>query len=90
VTRPKLPPPEDEPRNVRMVALDIASAEIVEWHPLPDGQGRPTQVWLIVTFHGAPLPAVWRFKGPDTLGQIIAALQRHRANVWPDAPEWVP
>ena len=61
---------------------DIESLLVMEWHPLPDGEGDPTQVHFMVTVAGLNMPLVLRFKGPRTLDKVIAALVVHRQNVW--------
>ena len=71
-----------------VVSFDVRDVHIYEWHPTPDGTGPATQVHLVLTFYGIETPFTWRFKSPETLGQIIAAFQRHRKSVWPKAPEW--
>jgi hypothetical protein len=68
-------------------AFEVKDIQINEWHPTPDGTGPATQVHLVIRFYGIGCPFVWRFKGPESLGQIIAAFTRHRASVWPDAPD---
>lgn len=67
--------------------FEIAEIEVAEWHPLPDGEGPPTQVHMAIRLEGNHVPLVARFKGPDTLGALIAALREHRDNVWPDAAD---
>lgn len=71
-----------------LAAFELKDCNIYEWHPTPDGSGKPTQVHLVANYYGVPQPFVWRFKGPETIGQIILALSRHRKSVWPDAPDW--
>ena len=72
-----------EPRDTD-VFLELLSFEVDEWHPLPDGQGEPTEVHLSVTVQGLDVPMIMRFKGPGTLDGLISALAVHRFNVWPD------
>ena len=77
----------DQPRNLDGVAvleLKLDSIDVLEWHPLPDGQGKPTQVHVSVTVEGLDVPLVMRFKGPGTLDAFISALAVHRFHVWPD------
>ena len=76
----------EEPRNTEGISFlegRIDSIEVGEWHPLPDGQGQPTQVHMTVVIWGLDLPFVLRFKGPKTLDSVITALATHRGNVWP-------
>lgn len=73
-----------EARNLAGVAyLNIEDINIAEFHELPDGQGPPSQVHMTINVRGIPIPLVMRFKGPDTLDSIVAALVKHRNNVWP-------
>lgn len=73
----------------------LEGLRVLEWCP-NDRAGNPTQVHLAVTFHEAlqtPLGPVRnpgglesmivvRFKGPDTISELIDALTWHRDNVW--------
>ena len=77
----------DQPRNLDGVAvleLKLDSIDVLEWHPLPDGQGKPTQVHVSMMIEGLDVPLVMRFKGPGTLDAFISALAVHRFHVWPD------
>jgi hypothetical protein len=65
-----------------MALIEIEAIQVQEWHPLPNGQGKPTQVHLCVTTKQMKLPLVMRFKGRDTLDQIIDALSTHADNVF--------
>jgi hypothetical protein len=65
------------------VYYEIDQIHVSEWHPLPDGQGPPEQVHMTIRIKRVPYPVVMRFKGPQTLDGLIAALQEHRDNVWP-------
>ena len=76
-----------QPRNLDgMAVLEIKldSIDVLEWHPLPDGQGKPTQVHVSVMIEGLDVPLVMRFKGPGTLDAFISALAVHRFQVWSD------
>ena len=73
------------PRNVEgQQYYEIEEIEVGEWHPLPDGKGRPEQVHLRLTVAGLDHPLVARFKSPRSISQVIDAMTRHRDNVWPD------
>ena len=77
----------DQPHNTADMAflgIKLDSIHVLEWHPLPDGQGKPTQVHVFVMFEGLDVPLVMRFKGPGTLDAFISALAVHRFHVWPD------
>ena len=77
----------DEPRNTEglpFLGVDIDSINVDQWHPMPDGKGRPTQVHLSFEIDGVDVPIVMRFKGPKTLDALIGALAVHRYDVWPE------
>jgi hypothetical protein len=38
---------------------------------------------MAIKIQGLEFPFVARFKGPDTLDELIDALERNRADVWP-------
>jgi hypothetical protein len=62
---------------------DIEEISINEYHPLPNGEGKPTQVHMLIQVKGIKTPFIMRFKSPETLGKVVAALQEHSGNVWP-------
>ena len=79
-----------EPRNTagtRFLEGRIDSIEVTQWHPLPDGRGKPTQVHLAFAVKGMEWPIVLRFKGHATLDKLIGALASHRFDVWPERKE---
>jgi hypothetical protein len=66
---------------------DPEGFDIGSWSPTPQADvdaGKPqapsTQVHLVARV--GPVTMLWRFKGPGTLDRLIAALQKHRADVW--------
>ncbi len=55
----------DQPRNtdgIAFLGIKLDSIDVSEWHPLPDGQGKPTQVHVSVMIEGVDVPLVMRFK----------------------------
>jgi hypothetical protein len=73
------------------VLIPCESWNIVEWHPLPHGEGRPTQVHIVITPHdefnkviGVEAKFLMRLKSKDACDAMIAVLQSHRNNVWGD------
>lgn len=58
--------------------------DIFSWSPAPEGtvDAPVTQVHLHLCADGGSARFVLRFKGPDTLDRLIAALQDHRRDVW--------
>ena len=66
------------------LGIRLDSIDVSEWHPLLDGQGKPTQVHVSMMIEGLDVPLVMRFKGPGTLDALISALAVHRFHVWSD------
>ncbi len=74
----------NEPINLAGVEFfEIEKIEVAEFHPLPDGQGPPTQVHLRLTLAAFPHPVVMRFHSRKTLDELIVNLIRHGKAVWP-------
>ena len=76
----------EEPRStegMEYYPIKLESIEVTEWHPLPDGQGPPTELHVLLKLEAVNLPLVMRFKGPALLDRFISALASHRFNVWP-------
>jgi hypothetical protein len=63
--------------------FEIESIDVAEWHELPDGQGKPSQVHLTLTLVGFPYPLVMRFKSRRPVDELIVALNTHANGVWP-------
>ena len=71
------------PVNVKgMKFYDIESISVNEWHPLPDGKGKPSQVHMMLEVSGFDYPLVIRFKSARPIDELIMALITHRNNVW--------
>jgi len=66
-----------------MKFVAIKSISVNEWHPLPDGQGKPEQVHLWIQMEDSDIPFVMRFKSPKPVDELIVALITHRNGVWP-------
>ena len=62
------------------VPNSLEENNIAEW--IPPGASKPTQVHLIFTVEDIKAMFVIRFKGTDTLDQIIGALMFHRNEVF--------
>jgi hypothetical protein len=88
-THPAFEYNEHEPINYAEDARTMLPCEqwdIIEWHPLPDGQGRPTQVHILIT-PGGPLDEfrfIMRLKSKAACDGMIETLRRHRNSVWGD------
>lgn len=62
---------------------EVESIEITEFHPLPDGQGAPTQVHVVITLTELDYPLTLRIKSRRVCEEIIHALMTHSKAVWP-------
>lgn len=62
---------------------EIDSIDVAEWHPLPNGEGKPTQVHLLLTMKNNPIPLAIRFKSRRPIDELIMALITHADGVWP-------
>ena len=71
-----------------MEFFEIESISVIEYYPLPDGQGKPTQVHLWCQMVDSPDPFVMRFRSPTAIDALIVALITHRRGVWGKAAEW--
>lgn len=81
----KLPPVNENIQNTAgMPAIEIDRYEVREWHPLPDGKGKPTQVHFLLYLKGLEPPLVIRLKSKDAADTLIESLTRHRLAVWPE------
>ena len=76
-----LPPANTMPRTVGF-QLEIKGYEVSSWCPLTCGQGPTTQVHLALDIPQLPLPLVLRIKSRRAINTLIAALERHRDDVW--------
>jgi hypothetical protein len=81
--RPDLPPASRVPENVPdyLRLLDIGGYHVGSWGPEPDGKGQSTQVHLTLRVPGGAV--VMRLKSHRAVNTLIAALERHRDDVWP-------
>lgn len=66
------------------VPFEIEKLELFQWHPTPDpAMSAPEQVHLVITTKGGPIEQfVFRFKGTETLDQLVDNLVMHRTEVW--------
>jgi len=65
-----------------MKFFEIEQISVNEWHPLPDGQGNPTQVHMKLEVDGFDFPLVVRFKSRRPVDELIMGLITHANNVW--------
>ena len=82
-----VPPPHDGPvRALKDVPMFIPANGygVAEWHPSPDGSGRPEALLLRLLLAG-PLDGgevIMRIKSRAEVNRLIAVLERHRDGVW--------
>lgn len=63
--------------------FQIDQMKVAEFLPsLPNAE---MEVHLLLYVKGSDVPYLVRFKSPDTLGDWIEVLTKHRNRVWPDA-----
>lgn len=62
-------------------AIDVEEVQVIEWCPNLEGKN-PTQVWMVLRVKGADTPIVLRFKGPESLDNVIGMLRAHRIGVF--------
>jgi len=81
-------PMQSQPKNISdlpgfLLAND--GYEVFEYHPLPNGQGKPTAVVIKINFGGAldGGSILWRVKSRAECNRLLTVLMRHRDNVWP-------
>lgn len=67
--------------------LEIEEIGVYAWTPQRDGKGKCTQVHLHIKLRtDDAVTMVTRFKSPRAINEFILALQKHRNDVWPEAP----
>ncbi len=73
-----------EPVNVAGVEFfEIEKIEVMEFHELPDGQGDPSEVHLMLKIAEWPHPFIIRFHSRRPVDELIVALMTHSKAVWP-------
>ena len=79
-----LPPIREEIQNLAGKAVfEIIEWGVFEWHPLPNGQGDPTQVHFKLVIDDQLPPFIMRIKSRKAAEQLMEAIRRHADNVWP-------
>ncbi len=76
------------PKPVNLAGVEfyeLDEIEVGEFHPLPNGEGDPTQVHLNCRLKGFPAAFVVRFKSGRAVDELIVALITHRKGVFGDA-----
>jgi len=64
----------------------IEEYTVGSWCPSNDGSGLPTAVALELKVDGLP-PLVMRLKSAKAVDDMVAALLKHRRDVWPYAAQ---
>ena len=82
-----LPPVNRIPINLPPELMSIKHYTVASWCPARDGKGPATAVALHLTLDldGDEFEIVMRLKTPDAVDTMIAALERHRNDVWPNS-----
>ena len=70
-----------------MKFAEIQNISVNEWHPLPNGEGSPTQLHVWVELEDFPYPMIIRFKSRRPVDSFIVALMTHANAVWPKGKE---
>ena len=66
-----------------LMFFEVKEISVNEWHPLPDGKGKPEQVHIWIGIEDVPFPFVMRCKSRRPIDELIMALIAHADNVWP-------
>lgn len=82
----KLPPANRIPRVPIERVFEVESYIVGSWGETPPPDP-PTEVHLIHRLDETGCGILLRFTSPDGLDTLIAALEHHRAVVWPHEPK---
>ena len=66
-----------------MPFYEVQNISVNEWHPLPNGEGDPTQVHVWIELEGFPHSLIIRFHSRRPVDSFIVALMNHTKAVWP-------
>ncbi len=84
-----LPPPNRIPVNLADVGIvGIQGYGVASWCPTSDGSGPAEAVVLHMTLdltNGGELQLGLRLKSARAVDEMVAMLERHRNDVWPEA-----
>jgi hypothetical protein len=81
-----LPPVNRVPHNLDGKHFSIVEYGVASWCPERDGKVPAEAVAFHITIgfgDGDQLKAVMRLKTPRAVDELVAALERHRNDVWP-------
>jgi hypothetical protein len=74
--------------NPRLMGLTIEDVQVGSWCPTADGTGPAQAVALNIKVRWnrrTRIDMVLRLKSPQAVDELIAALNKHKADVWPNA-----
>lgn len=77
---------KNKPKNLADLEIfEIEEVQINEFHPEPDGKGKPTQVHLCMKLKNAPdnMLLVLRLMSRRACVELIEALTKHTDSVFP-------
>lgn len=75
-------PDAEGPLEAPAIVVPIEQYSVNSWTPEPNGQGKCTQVHMLVELKDFPHPFAIRFKSADAINTLIGALERHRDHVF--------
>lgn len=62
--------------------FEINEVSIVEYHPLANGQGEPTEAHMNIDIKGFSHPVIMRMKSGKVMDELIVAMITHRRRVF--------
>lgn len=72
-----------------LMGIEIIDLTVGSWSPSPDASGPPEAVALALKAlwnRETTVDLVLRLKTPRAVDDLIAALAKHKADVWPQSP----
>ena len=78
----ELPPPSG-PSGQRF-GITVTEYHVGSWCPTPDGSGPAEAVAVQLMTNQPGISFFMRLKSPAAVDEFIAALQRHKVDVWPE------
>ena len=89
--RPARPLPKAHGPTGQRFGLSVTEYTVGSWCPTPDGSGPAEAVAIQIMTNMPDVSFFMRLKSPAAVDEMIASLERHRRDVWPDAdaPRWI-
>jgi hypothetical protein len=81
------PLPEPSGPTGQRFGLRVTEYHVGSWCPTPDGTGPAEAVAIQVMTTDPKVTFIIRLKSPAAVDEMIAALQRHKTDVWPEDDE---